>query len=332
MREASVHRSMMTLALGLAVSLEASPQQPAPVFRSGVDLLTVQAAVMDKDGRPVRDLQTSDFTVTVNGQPRKVVFARFNGADATGVYAPSAPGAAPTTPVPTPSGRLVMFVVDRDTIRTGSEKALFEAGSRVLDALAPSDAVGLLGLPTGGVKLTREHQRVRAGSERDDWHDAARSPWRWQITWPEAEGIERGDKQMLAQAVDRECRPPRKPPPECPDCPPARAGGMPGQTARAGEGDADECPVAGASHSRERRRSHGSSQTAAWAEAHRADVGRHAIRSGASRRVQSVRAQGGATAGVVLHTIHVDQPTTDVTTSSGARLRPRSVAATCPQD
>ena len=158
-----MHRSMMTLALGLAVSLEASPQQPAPVFRSGVDLLTVQAVVMDKDGRPVRDLQTSDFTVTVNGQPRKVVFARFNGADATGVYAPSAPGTAPTTPVPTPSGRLVMFVVDRDTIRTGSEKALLEAGSRVLDALAPSDAVGLLGLPTGGVKPTREHQRVRAG-------------------------------------------------------------------------------------------------------------------------------------------------------------------------
>ena len=270
MREASVHRSMMTLALGLAVSLEASPQQPAPVFRSGVDLLTVQAAVMDKDGRPVRDLQTSDFTVTVNGQPRKVVFARFNGADATGVYAPSAPGTAPTTPVPTPSGRLVMFVVDRDTIRTGSEKPLFEAGSRVLDALAPSDAVGLLGLPTGGVKPTREHQRVRAGLNemtgtmphgcRGDGKSRGRRP----------SGIERGDKQMLAQAVERECGPPLEGRPE----------GTPGLSLRSCRRDAGQDLLAQAKEmlltarsqrasplSRACGDSHGSSQTAAWAEA-----------------------------------------------------------------
>jgi hypothetical protein len=68
-------RRAATPALALSVSLVtaavAAPQQPTPVFRSGVDLLTVQASVIDKDGRPVRDLQTSDFTVTVNGQPAR---------------------------------------------------------------------------------------------------------------------------------------------------------------------------------------------------------------------------------------------------------------------
>lgn len=201
-----MRHSALIFALSLAISLDAAPQQSPPVFRSGVDLLTVQASVMDKDSRPIRDLKASDFTVTVSGQPRKVVFARFNGTDATGVYAPSPSGAAATGPsVPAVSGRLVMFVVDRDTIRTGSEKPLLEAGSRVLDALAPSDAVGLLGLPTGGVKPTREHQRVRAALN-EMTGTMPLPPWRWHITWTEAAGIERQDKQMLAQVVYRECR------------------------------------------------------------------------------------------------------------------------------
>ena len=199
-----MHRSMVTLAVGLAVSLEASPQQPAPVFRSGVDLLTVQAAVMDKDGRPVRDLQTSDFTVTVNGQPRKVVFARFNGADASGVYGRSTGHSEARDETSVPSARLVMFVIDRDTIQTGGEKALLSAGKRVLDALTANDAVGLLGLPTGGVKPTREHQRVRAALD-EMTGTMPTLPWRWHITWTEAAGIERQDKQMYDQVIYREC-------------------------------------------------------------------------------------------------------------------------------
>ena len=151
-----MRRATASFVIAVGVSLTtAAQQQPRPAFRSGIDLLTVQASVLDKDGRPVRDLQASDFIVTVNGQPRKVVFARFNGTDATGVYARSS-GTAPAAPAiaaVAPSGSLVMFVVDRDTIRTGSEKAIFATGMTVLDALSPADAVGLVGLPTGGVAV-----------------------------------------------------------------------------------------------------------------------------------------------------------------------------------
>lgn len=31
-------------------------------------------------------------------------------------------------------------------------------------------------------------------------------PWRWYISWAEAEGIERGDKQAMDQVINRECR------------------------------------------------------------------------------------------------------------------------------
>lgn len=206
-----MRRAAASFVIAVTVSLAtAGQQQPPPAFRSGVDLLTVQTSVLDKDGRPVRDLQASDFTVTVNGQPRKVVFARFNGADATGVYAPSAGTPATASAVVAPSGRLVMFVVDRDTIQTGSEKALLGAGASVLDALSPADAVGLVGLPSGGVKPTREHQRVR-DALGGMTGTMPLMPWRWHITWTEAAGIERQDKQLLAQVLDRECRAPRRP-------------------------------------------------------------------------------------------------------------------------
>ncbi len=67
---------------------EPSSQQP-PVFRSGIDLLTTEASVFDKDGHPVVDLQPADFTVKVDGKPRKVLFSRFYGAP------PAAAGATP---------------------------------------------------------------------------------------------------------------------------------------------------------------------------------------------------------------------------------------------
>lgn len=59
-----------------------------PVFRAGIDLLTIDVTAIDRDDRPVRDLQATDFTVMINGQPRKVVAARFYGAT-------SAPGTEP---------------------------------------------------------------------------------------------------------------------------------------------------------------------------------------------------------------------------------------------
>ena|SRR5829696_1849528 len=198
--------AVATLAVGLPAQVSQKDQPPA--FRSRTDLLTVQAAVLDKDGKPIADLQPSDFTVTVGGKPRKVTFARFYGSKTTSVLGETAAVRPETAPVDTAApkpGRLVMFVIDRETIRTGGEKALFDTGALILDALSPSDAAGLVGLPSGGVKPTREHQRV-LNALRNITGTMPSTGWRWNISWSEAEGIERGDKQSLAQALERECR------------------------------------------------------------------------------------------------------------------------------
>ncbi len=47
------------------------------MFRGGVDLLTVDATVVDSSGRQVTDLQPTEFTVEVDGSSRPVVSAEY---------------------------------------------------------------------------------------------------------------------------------------------------------------------------------------------------------------------------------------------------------------
>jgi VWFA-related protein len=48
------------------------PQQPAPVFRTGVDAVTLDVSVLDADRRPVRGLAKEDFTVLEDGKVQAI--------------------------------------------------------------------------------------------------------------------------------------------------------------------------------------------------------------------------------------------------------------------
>ena len=190
-----------------------SQQTQPPPFKSGVDLLTLQTSVLDKDGRPITDLTPADFTVTVAGKPRKVLFARYRGGGSSGSGATGSPTAVPVSPAAhadntaTAGGRLIMFVVDRDSIRRGSEKALLESSTAILDALSPADAVGVLSIPVGGVDPTRDHARVRdelkkiAGTQPTPVGGVKDRS----LAWDEALAFERGDQTTMRTVIDREC-------------------------------------------------------------------------------------------------------------------------------
>ena len=67
------------VAAGLAVSSlhgQTQSDQPRATFRSAVDLVSIQASVRDKHGRPLPGLKATDFEVRDNGQPRSILSLR----------------------------------------------------------------------------------------------------------------------------------------------------------------------------------------------------------------------------------------------------------------
>ncbi len=50
-----------------------APQQPAPRFRTGIDVVEVAVLVRDREGKPVTDLTRDEITVLENGAPQTLV-------------------------------------------------------------------------------------------------------------------------------------------------------------------------------------------------------------------------------------------------------------------
>src|SRR5687768_12989244 len=75
-------------ALGIALeSVSLGAQRPLdsaqgqPIFRSRVDLVTVDATVTGPDGRAVDGLAAGDFALKVDGETRRVVSAQYVAFD-----------------------------------------------------------------------------------------------------------------------------------------------------------------------------------------------------------------------------------------------------------
>ena len=175
-----------------------APQAAPPIFRSGIDLLTTEATVVDKEGRPVAGLQAADFAVKVDGKPRKVLFSRFYGAPLAAAATTEVPGRVSNmTAAP---GRAIVIVVDQGTISPGGEKVVAEAAGRFVDGLSPADAVGLMGIPSIGVDLTRDHARIRSAL----MHLVGMQPksnWEYPMDFETAERVRRGDKEAIDEAA-----------------------------------------------------------------------------------------------------------------------------------
>src|SRR5690242_15355143 len=84
-------RAIVTLALAGLMATATTAQQPSqPVFRSSVELTSIDIGVVDDRGRPVSDLRPGDFTVRVDGSERRVI-----SADWVGLETKEAPPAPP---------------------------------------------------------------------------------------------------------------------------------------------------------------------------------------------------------------------------------------------
>ncbi len=195
---------------------QTAPQQP--VFRTGVELLTVDVTVVDGDGRQVVDLSPADFTVEVDGDRRTVAtveYVKLVDEAALALTPAKSPVREPAGDEPffstnhrnRGSARHILLLVDQGNIRSGAARSVMRSAMKFVDGLASGDRVALVAIPGPGalVDFTTDHEKVREGLLTIV---GQQQPFRGRFNISLSEAIatvEGSDALLRAQLVAREC-------------------------------------------------------------------------------------------------------------------------------
>jgi VWFA-related protein len=153
--------------LALLPVIAQQPQPQQPVFRAGVDVVAVDVHVVDSAGRPVPDLKTEEFAITVDGRPRPIIAADYVSHGFNTSAIPAAPEAAHPEFSSnregglSAEGRTILLVVDEENIRSGSARAAARAAGQFLERLQPADQVGLVVMPRTSAAIDPTTDRAR---------------------------------------------------------------------------------------------------------------------------------------------------------------------------
>ncbi|HKV99156.1 MAG TPA: VWA domain-containing protein [Vicinamibacterales bacterium] len=195
--------------VGLLGIVPAAQQQP-PVFRGGVDLVTLDVAVVDRDGKPVKGLTPDDFVVTLNGETRSVRALDYLEFGALSEITAEAPAQVSNQVAPAAQrrgGRVILLVVDDLSAKPGPQMTgLRTAAQRMLETLDLGDLVGLATTSGLGPSInpTRDRTVIKTALESREVvgrYDETTAPF--YISVPEAIEINRvGGQSFAHEAVD----------------------------------------------------------------------------------------------------------------------------------
>ncbi len=130
----------MSVSGSLAVGQD---QQTRPVFRSGVDLVTVDVTVVDGAGKPVKGLKADDFVVTLNGERRPVRAIDYLEFGATSAATSDQPVQTTNQLAPMAhnrGGRIILLVVDDLSAKPAQLTALRASAQHMLATLDVGDS------------------------------------------------------------------------------------------------------------------------------------------------------------------------------------------------
>lgn len=197
-------------AASLAGAAQTSERAQGPTFRTGVDLVTVDVAVVDGRGRPVEDLRAPEFSVKIDGETRRVVSAELVKVDLEAAKKQVADKSETfyTSNVAPLNGRRIVIAVDQVNIRPGSLRLIMSAASRFLDRLSPLDQVAFVTFPEPGpsVSFTSDKLKLRFAMESLIGHPPRVLHSQYNIGVTEALAItNRHDQVVLAEVLKREC-------------------------------------------------------------------------------------------------------------------------------
>src|SRR5262245_13609102 len=209
---------------GAAAQTPAAPAKPAtqapestappqgPTFRTGIDLVTIDVAVVDRNGRPVEDLGAAEFSVKIDGEQRRVVSAELTKVDVAAAkkQVDDKSETFYTSNLTPPNGRSIVIAVDQINIRPGTLRPIMAAASKFLDQLSPLDQVAFVTYPEPGPKVpfTRDKLKLRLAMQGLIGQQAPVAKMgSFNIGDFEAVAIEqKRDQIVLAAVVDRECK------------------------------------------------------------------------------------------------------------------------------
>jgi VWFA-related protein len=122
--------------------------QPPPRFRTGVDVVRLDVSVLDRNRRPVKGLTAADFTVTVDGEPQKVVV--LSEIDAAPPEKPTAAWMREVAPDVTTNALRDprLFLIIMDDVLVPSEPATMERSKAIarslVDQMGPGDLASIV--------------------------------------------------------------------------------------------------------------------------------------------------------------------------------------------
>ncbi len=170
-----------------SVVVGASPQNPPgqlPRFQGGVDVVVLDASVLDRNRQPVRGLKAEDFIVLEGGKPQPVVaFGEIDLPDDTADDPAARSWIRDVTPdvrrnVDDASHRIVLIVLDDASPTPAFAVPLVKRiGRSVIDKLTPEDlaVVAFTSDQRGGQEFTHDLARLRAAVDRFHGNSDARS-------------------------------------------------------------------------------------------------------------------------------------------------------------
>jgi VWFA-related protein len=140
-----------------------SAQQPGqPVFRSGVELVTIDVVATGRDGRPVHDLKASDFELLEDGKPQEIRAFQFINFSTAPADAPPPPGVVTNDVEP---GGIFALVLDEIGYYTTEVRDVRRIADRFLtQALQPHDHLAVVrsGADSGFFLTTDRTQAIES--------------------------------------------------------------------------------------------------------------------------------------------------------------------------
>ena len=214
MRAVLTSAAVVLLSQLIAAQAPQTAAQQPPVFRAGVELVSIDVTALDGNGRQITDLAAADFQIEIDGNKRQVSTVEYiRSADPLRqIGAPHKVVVADETfstsnAKGAPRGRLIVLLVDQGNIRTGAARSPMSSAKKFVDTLTPEDRVSVIAIPSPGelVEFTTNHDKVREALLRIVG-SAEQLRSRFNLSITEALAIYmRSNAQLAAEVILRSC-------------------------------------------------------------------------------------------------------------------------------